>query len=121
MSKKEEKTTAKKVQTFETGKDKKDSREQVEHAKRKLKENRNKPNEKVYESNLVEALRHLSQACFQDNQNAEAYSLRGTCYQEMSDYQRALYDFTVAIKVESDYLRANGGSNNKLAEYYRKF
>ena len=36
----------------------------------------------------------------------------------MSDYQRALYDFTVAIRVETDSLKANGGSYLKLAEYY---
>ena len=35
----------------------------------------------------------------------------------MEDYQRALYDFTVAIRVEQDYLNLHGGSKSKLAEY----
>ena len=65
--------TAKKAQTQEHGKDKQDSKTAVEQARKKLKENKVKPNE----ANLVEALKFLSEACFKDNQNAEAYCLRG--------------------------------------------
>lgn len=99
MSDKKDKNTAtakKAAASSDFGKNKEDSRVAVEQARKKLKDNKNKPNE----SNLVEALKLLSDACFKDNTNAEAYCMRGQTYRDMGDFQRALYDFTVAIRVE---------------------
>jgi tetratricopeptide (TPR) repeat protein len=33
---------------------------------------------------------------------AEAFSLRGSCYYLMGDFQRALYDFSVAIRIAKE-------------------
>jgi hypothetical protein len=38
------------------------------------------------------------------------------CYNQMGEFQRALYDFSVAIRVEDD----NKGDPKKLGDYYSK-
>ena len=47
---------------------------------------------------------------------AEAFSLRGQCYNQMGDFQRALYDFSVAIRIEKDNY-SGSASAARLSEY----
>ena len=51
---------------------------------------------------VEEAFRVLSDICNKDSNIAEAFSYRGLCYNLMGDFQRALYDYTVAIKIAKD-------------------
>jgi len=44
----------------------------------------------------------------------QAFELRGMCYHQMGDFQRALYDFSVAIRIAKE----NFEDNRTLAGYY---
>jgi tetratricopeptide (TPR) repeat protein len=48
----------------------------------------------------------------------KAFFLRGKCYYHMGDFQRALFDFSVAIRIEEDNKKKDQGSKKDLAEYY---
>ena len=47
---------------------------------------------------------------------SQAFFLRGMCYHQMGDFQRALYDFSVAIRIAKEQYE----ENRILAEYYSK-
>ena len=52
------------------------------------------------EAKLEDAFRKLSAICQKDGQDqAEAFSLRAKCNYHFGDFQRALYDFSVAIRI----------------------
>jgi len=53
-----------------------------------------------FESNLEQAFLLLSQACSRDARNSKAFAMRGKCYYQMGDFQRAIYDFAAAIAIE---------------------
>jgi len=44
----------------------------------------------------------LSSACNKDATMSRAFYMRGKCYYHMGDFQRALFDFSVAIRIEED-------------------
>ncbi len=44
----------------------------------------------------------LSVECNRDASNSRAFYYRGQCYNLMGDFQRALYDFSVAIKISKE-------------------
>ena len=90
-----------------------EAKQNLERARRILSNSKQKPSEKE----IQEAFRQLSEACNKDGQIAEAFSLRGQCYNQMGDFQRALYDFTVAIRIEKDNYTPGAMSNARLAEY----
>ena len=69
---------------------------------------------KKEQSPLEKALENLNNAINQDPSYARAYFLRGKCYYHMGDFQRALFDFTVAIKMGHDRKE----SKKDLAEYF---
>ena len=62
------------------------------------------------EKDVDRAFQLFSEACNKDPSTispslnslgmAAAYHYRGRCYMHMDDYQRALYDFTLAIKLD---------------------
>jgi tetratricopeptide (TPR) repeat protein len=51
---------------------------------------------------LKEAFEKFSKACNDDPSHANAFYYRGLCYMQQGDFQRALYDFTLAFKIEKD-------------------
>lgn len=55
-----------------------------------------------YEKKLEEAFISLSSACNKDATMSRAFYMRGKCYYHMGDFQRALFDFSVAIRIEED-------------------
>ena len=63
---------------------------------------------------IEEAFKILSEACNKDSQMSKAFNLRGQCYNFLGDFQRALYDFSVAIRIARD----NHEDPKILAEYY---
>ena len=71
-----------------------------------------------YENQLEEAFYKLSQACNKDATLSKAFFLRGKCYYHMGDFQRALFDFSVAIRIEEDKKQREAGYKKDLAEYY---
>lgn len=75
-----------------------------------MKDSKNKNNE----SAIQEAFKLLSEACNKDGNYSQAFHYRGMCYNQMGDFQRALYDFSVAIRIE----RERGQDQKALAEYY---
>ena len=40
------------------------------------------------------------------------------CYNQMGDFQRALYDFSVAIRIEKDPNNKKDPESKKLAKFY---
>lgn len=53
---------------------------------------------------------------------SRAFYMRGKCYYHMGDFQRALFDFSVAIRIEEDK-KVKENTNKKetqkdLADYY---
>ena len=54
------------------------------------------------QKNIEEAFRLLSDMCNRDAANSKAFYYRGQCYNLMGDFQRALYDFSVAIKISKE-------------------
>ena len=56
----------------------------------------------------------LSAVCNKDAQMSQAFHLRGMCYNQMGDFQRALYDFSVAIRIAQE----KPEDQKYLAEYY---
>lgn len=85
-----------------------DYKRQVKEAGRKL-TSTNKSTK-----NIEEAFRILSEICNKDVQISEAFNYRGACYNLMGDFQRALYDYSVAIKIAKD----ENEDPRQLAEYY---
>ena len=71
---------------------------------------------------LAQALTLSSQAISKNEKYSEAYSFRGTVYQKLNDYQRALYDFSVAINIQKNFQKDNNSNYNQheLAKYYCK-
>lgn len=69
--------------------------------KRVLKDIRNKLNSNKPDK-VPEAFKTLSEICNRDGESSEAYNLRGSCYYLMGDFQRALYDYSVAIRLARD-------------------
>ena len=53
---------------------------------------------------------------------SKAFFLRGMCYNQMGDFQRALYDMSMAIRIEKDKKEneRDGSYASQLAEYYSK-
>ena len=47
---------------------------------------------------------------------SQAFYFRGLCYNSMGDFQRALHDFSVAIRIAQD----NGEDGKTQADYYSK-
>lgn len=72
-----------------------------------------------YENKLEKAFQYVSKACSINPTNSKAFFYRGKCYYHMGDFQRALYDFSVAIRIE-EVNKAEGRDykRNDLAEYY---
>jgi len=67
------------------------------------------------ESLLEKALSLLSDVCNKDANMSKAFYLRAKCHYHFGDFQRALYDFSVAIRIELD------NPNHKkstIAEYW---
>lgn len=56
----------------------------------------------------------LSEVCNKDANISEAFNFRGACYHLMGDFQRALYDYSVAIKIA----REENEDPKILGEYY---
>ena len=48
---------------------------------------------------------------------AKAFHLRGQCYNQMGDFQRALYDFSLAIRIAKDKKKERENDGD-LAKYY---
>ena len=89
-----------------------DAKQLLERARRALKDSKTKQNE----SAIQDAFKLLSEACNRDGTLSDAFHLRGMCYNQMGEFQRALYDFSVAIRVEDD----NKADPKKLGDYYSK-
>ena len=54
-----------------------------------------------------------------DATNSKAFFCRGKCYYHMGDFQRALYDFSVAIRIEEEKrVKDPNYKKENLAEYY---
>lgn len=68
----------------------------------------------AYEQNLEKAFELLTEACTKDQSYSKAFFLRGKCYYHMGDFQRALYDFSVAIRTAQEKKEPK----KELAEYY---
>ena len=66
---------------------------------------------------IQDVFKLLSEACNRDGQLSQAFHLRGMCYNQMGEFQRALYDFSVAIRVEDEKPNKD---QKLLAEYYSK-
>ena len=64
--------------------------------------------------NLEQAFKLLSEACNKDAENSQAFKMRGNCYNLMGDFQRALYDYSVAIRIAKE----SKEDPKILAEYY---
>lgn len=77
------------------------------------KENLGKMN-KNEQSPLEKALENLNLAINMEPSSSRAYFIRGKCYYHQADYQRALFDFTVAIKISHE----RKDSKKDLAEYF---
>ena len=60
------------------------------------------------------AFTKLSEACNKDGTCHKAFYLRGKCFYYMADFQRALYDLSVAIRCGID----KGARREEIAEYY---
>lgn len=107
MSKKNT-TTAKKT-TFanEIGGANLDARKQVALARQKLQQNKS-------QTNIESAFKTLSEVCNKESNIPEAFSLRASCYNLMGDFQRALYDYSVAIKIAKE----NEEEAKNLPMYY---
>mmetsp|Transcript_6828 Transcript_6828/g.11526 ORF Transcript_6828/g.11526 Transcript_6828/m.11526 type:complete len:332 (+) Transcript_6828:127-1122(+) len=69
---------------------------------------------KQNEDHIQKAFHHLSLACNKDGQMSQAFSLRGQCYNQMGDFQRALFDFSIAIRIA----REKDEDPKTLSEYY---
>ena len=52
---------------------------------------------KNMEKTIENAFHDFSNACVDHADFAQAYFMRGKCYMLMTDYKRALYDFSAAI------------------------
>ena len=67
------------------------------------------------ESKLEDAFRILSVICQKEETQHQAFAMRARCNYHFGDFQRALYDFSVAIRL----LSSNSHKDEaKLAEYY---
>jgi len=76
---------------------------------------------KNMEKIIEQAFHHFSDACVELAEFAQAYFMRGRCYMHMTDYKRALYDFSAAILNQTRHegkqptqIKSEGG----LASYY---
>jgi tetratricopeptide (TPR) repeat protein len=68
-------------------------------------------------SSLKHATKTQVNVCFSKLiELAAAFHYRGRCYQGMGDFQRALYDFTLAIKLDNQ----NQAKPQDIAEHYSK-
>ena len=73
------------------------------------------------EQKLEEAFRLLSHVCQRDETAHEAFGLRARCNYHFGDFQRALYDYSVAIRLcEAAALKEPHSDKykRKLGEYY---
>lgn len=101
-----------------------DLKEAEKLLKQVTKENlHNSKNKEIYQTKLEQAFDYLTNACNKDTQMARAFFLRGKCYYHMGDYQRALYDFSYAIRIEEDRKARDKDGRDKqlmrdLGEYY---
>ena len=101
-----------------------DLKEAEKLLKQVTKENlHNSKNKEIYQTKLEQAFDYLTNACNKDTQMAKAFFLRGKCYYHMGDYQRALYDFSYAIRIEEDRKARDKDGKDKqlmrdLGEYY---
>ena len=68
------------------------------------------------EKQIQECFKLVSEACNKDAKMAKPFSVRGQCYWQMGDFQRALYDYSVAIRIAKD----QGDPPKDLAGYYSK-
>lgn len=64
---------------------------------------------------IEEAFKILSECCNKDANMAKAFLYRGMCYNLLGDFQRALYDFSVCIRIQKDSKDFN---QKDLAEAY---
>jgi tetratricopeptide (TPR) repeat protein len=84
---------------------KEDVKKKIDKAETLIKEVTNDNQKKGKDSNeskLEEALVILSDACNRDANMSKAFYLRAKCHYHFGDFQRALYDFSVAIRIELD-------------------
>jgi len=84
-----------------------------EDVKNKIKQAKEKLNGPKNNKNLEEAFKLLSEACNKEAENATAFKLRADCYSLMGDFQRALYDYSVAIRIAKE----NNSDKKELANY----
>lgn len=89
--------------------------------KKKIKDIKQKLQNNKSEATIPQAFKELSEICNKDTEYHEAFYLRGTCYNIMGDFQRALFDFSVAIRIakeQSEKEKGNDSVTNKMiAEY----
>ncbi len=104
---------AKKSFQHDTGTMNMDAKNLVDKARKYIRDsNKSKQNEHY----IQEAFKNLSEACNKDGQMSSAFSHRGICYNQMGDFQRALYDFSVAIRIANEKKE----DHKTLADYYSK-
>lgn len=82
----------------------------------------NSKNKEMYQIKLEQAFDFLTNACNKDPTISRSFYLRGKCYYHMGDFQRALYDFSYAIRIEEEK-KIKEATKDKyalkdLAEYY---
>ena len=86
--------TQKRAAPIETGSSNQDAVKNLQKAAKMISSKEQK--------NIEEAFRLLSDMCNRDAANSKAFYYRGQCYNLMGDFQRALYDFSVAIKISKE-------------------
>ena len=73
------------------------------HINNAINETKNKETKNESKESLLEkALSLLSDVCNKDANMSKAFYLRAKCHYHFGDFQRALYDFSVAIRIELD-------------------
>ena len=78
-----------------------EAKQLIQKAQAALNASKKKGSDKA-EKDIAEAFKLLSEACNRDARMSQAFELRGMCYHQMGDFQRALYDFSVAIRIEKE-------------------
>lgn len=60
----------------------------------------------------------MSSICQKEDAHHEAFALRARCNYHFGDFQRALYDYSVAIRLCETTKEEKHKTGNKLAEYH---
>ena len=77
---------------------------------------------KNVEKTIESAFHDFSNACVDLAEFAQAYFQRGKCYMQMTDYKRALYDFSAAIlnQTRHENKQPPAVKSDGIASYYSK-